>query len=217
MKLSVLTVCLNYADFLRYTLPNTSRLCDHVLVVTSVDDVETQAVCRRVGVEFLATDAFFQNRAMFNKGAAINEGLSALTREDWVLILDADILLRDENREFLDQAELDVRCIYGADRLDCPSYEAFERGEWETLQVMDRVAVAGTFTPLGYFQLFHTSAKPVGPWYETHYRYADRTDLTFAKSFDRRRYLPMQVVHLDGSHAGGANWRGRTSPKFGPT
>ena len=221
MKISAVVTCLNYGDYLAHTVESLKEFADELMIVTSPDDIETTRVCLQHKLTPLVTRAFQQYGGPFNKGAAINEGLGWLKREDWLLIVDADILIPSTLRPFLESHPLDPTRLYGVDRKNCLGYDSFlrcrESEAWDTLPLMRRVTISGGFPPPGYFQLFHSSMIPHGPWYEDTYRYADRTDMTFARRFDRREYLPAWVVHLDAgtNHVGGTNWRGRKSPSFG--
>lgn len=221
MKIEAVVVSLNYGDYLAHTLESLMAFADAVQVVTSPDDDATMRVSYAHKTTLLTTRAFQQYGGTVNKGAAINEGLGWLKRQDWLLIIDADIYVPSTLRGFIESARLDESRLYGVDRRNCAGYDNFlrcrESGEWGTLPLMRRVSISGGQPPPGYFQLFHSSMIPHGPWYEDTYRYADRTDMTFARRFDRREYLPAWVVHLDAGtdHAGGTNWRGRKSPPFG--
>lgn len=232
MNIETLITCRGYADYLSHTLRSAVQFSDEVMVITSQDDVETsnfvfhsrfpvERLGGSRGASCVMTSAFDYCGGPFNKGAAINEGLQGMRRADWVLILDADILIPPGLRQFLESGKLDPEKLYGIDRRNCPGFGTLEhcletRG-FANLPLMPRVSILGAEPPPGYFQLFHTSAMPHGPWYEDTYPYADRTDMTFARRFARYEYLPSWVVHLDTgteSHTGGANWRGRKTPRF---
>lgn len=79
----------DFHDILEITLPHNKEIFDNFLIVTSISDGNTQAVCKNLNIDYIATKAFDPE---FNKGAAINEGLNQLQGiADWVLITDADI------------------------------------------------------------------------------------------------------------------------------
>lgn len=89
LDVSVLLTSVDFYDILELTLPHNKEIFKHFLVITSTQDGNTQAVCKNLNVDCIATDAFGER---FNKGAAINEGLNQLQdAADWVLITDADI------------------------------------------------------------------------------------------------------------------------------
>lgn len=213
MNIEGVIICRDYADFLHYTLPHTMGFLSEFVVVTSPEDRETQQVCEYHGARMLVTDAFVRYGGPFNKGAAINEGLSVLPLSEWALIMDADILVPAHVRPYLEGAELRQDCIYSVDRRNCDGLENLNRPE--LCPVMKRISLFGAQPPAGYFQLWHSSFMPHGPWYEEHYGFADRTDMNFAKRFPRREYLETWVLHLDnGGHVGGVNWKGRVSERF---
>jgi len=220
MNVETVIVCRDYSDYLKRTLPWTVCFSSRVVVVTSPEDLETQKVCESFAVESLKTEAFQYGGGPFNKGAAVNVGLSALSRRDWLLILDADIIIPNHVSLVLRESTLDTEKLYGVDRRVCNSdvmlnYVTAGKMDFFYLPLMKRIRLCGGEPPAGYFQLFHSSAMPCGPWYEETHGGADRTDVLFSKRFPKRDYLDTWVVHLDcGGHTGGVNWRGRKSPVF---
>ncbi len=52
----------------------------------------------------------------FNKARLIQRAIDQIGARDWILHLDADVVLPRKFREMLAWAHLDERCIYGADR-----------------------------------------------------------------------------------------------------
>jgi hypothetical protein len=80
------------------------------------------------------------------------------------------------------------------------------------------------YVPIGYCQLWHCDASE---WrgvkhrrYPERHNDASRCDVQFALQWDRRHrvHLPEVIaVHLESQEAKlGANWKGRTTVKFGP-
>ena len=105
-KVEAVVVCDRYSDFLRCTLPGNKHLFDRIVVVTSAEDRDTQRICEFHHVECLQTDALNSRWNKFCKGAGINEGLSRLDRNGWVVHLDADIALPPQTRLLLQNAHL---------------------------------------------------------------------------------------------------------------
>lgn len=242
MNLECVIVCKDYSDFLAHTLPINMNYFDDVVVVTGYDDKETHALCDKYGVECLKTDVFFDNGDTFNKGRAINLGLQNLKKKDWLLHLDADIVLPHRFRDMLFRNKLDPKNIYGADRLNVYGYEAWEKlrprliphysGGWfvdpgfchekdpvEGVKLGARVIhKEHGYVPIGFFQLWHTFA---GRSYNYKLGSAAGADICFPVQWPRanRILLPEVVVyHLDSEleHGIGTNWKGRKSRKFGP-
>ena len=125
MRIEAVTVCLHYDDFLEQTIRVNQSLFDDWVVVTSQADAGTIAVCQRYGVRTAFCPYFQRGGEKFAKALAINIGLAHLKLEDWVVHLDADTALPRNARRHLANVELDPSCIYGIDRVECPSLEAW--------------------------------------------------------------------------------------------
>jgi len=238
MYLEGVIVCVNYADFLAHTLPHNKNQFNNLVVVTDTKDLKTKELCEFYNVKCLQTDIFYENNNDFNKGAAINYGLSQLEQKDWVIHMDADIYMPPTTRCVLENLPLENHKIYGADRLMCPSYK-----EWidfidkpsrihegwiyihmNSFPIGVRIAEymnknAG-WEPLGYFQLWNPKGSGVFN-YPTQHDYCDRTDVLHAKKFSRknRELLPeIVLIHLDSegleTNQMGKNWKGRKTEEF---
>lgn len=109
--LSAVTVCVDYSQYLEITAENRSQF-DRWIVVTTREDRETQEVCRKHDLDVVLTERLHQNGDPFNKGKAINDGLDALAKSDWIVLLDADILLPDNFREAVERNDLRADHIY---------------------------------------------------------------------------------------------------------
>jgi hypothetical protein len=241
MRVEVVTVSIGYGDFLAATLPENLPLVDNLVVITSEDDEETRAVCRHHNVHHVLSDDF-KRGGPFNKARLINRAFDQLGGQDWILHLDADIVLPRQFRNMLDWGHIDPRCLYGADRHRIAGFDkwqafrrnpgywdnhAHEMGQWfhPELPVASRlVSSMHGYTPIGAFQLFHGSQliqhkMHLRKYPETHGD-AARTDQQFALQWDRRfRVLLPEVIclHLESDDAGhGSNWAGRTTSRFGP-
>lgn len=116
MHIEAVTVCVDYADFLAETIPFVRPQVDRWLIVTTEADVETRQLCHRHNLECLLTSDFDRGGAAFDKAKGIDHGFSLLSWTDWVLHIDADIVLPGHFRETLLDADLDPHCIYGCDR-----------------------------------------------------------------------------------------------------
>lgn len=237
MYIEAVTICVNYSDFLAYTLPLNKQHFDHWVIVTSREDRETQKLCKYHNVECLVTDKFTENGSPFNKAKGINEGLSYLTGKGWMIHIDADIVLPSTFRQMIERVPLDQECIYGADRLMCPNFEEWTRhmqkprpmyDNWiyihmDVFPIAARVADynGDGYAPIGYFQMWYSGTNRRCLYPEEHGA-ADRTDMAFAKKWKReyRRLLPEIVtIHLDSENATvesvGKNWQGRKTIPFG--
>ena len=234
--LEAVIVCHNYSDFLEVTLPHNKQFFDAVTVVTSFDDAETAKVCRLNNIDAVKTNAFWEDGDTFNKAKGINLGLGHIRHADWIIHLDADILLPHDFRNTFFRNPLNGECLYGADRQNIIgrkelkrliAHQAFQHPYRHKflLQVPDFESGSRPghadfgHCPIGYFQAFHHS------WlaqhqlkYPVNQRNAERSDVLFALQWpveNRRLLANITVFHLESERAKqGANWNGRTTAQF---
>ena len=234
MRINALTVCVNYADFLRQTLPFNLAHFDRLIVVTDMRDAETAAMCKELGVECLRTDSFYAQRAHFAKSAAINLALAKLDPQDWACIFDSDIAFYYATRPILDrmsqQSEIDPTCIYGCDRLMVKGWKTWaEFGPsllkfnphfvpTDHLPVGGRLAYAAQdgWVPIGYFQLEPARERESRISRRPRCRRGRRTfraevAAAKARTDSRFRVCPSQS---EPASAMGKNWRGRKTIRF---
>lgn len=237
MYIEAVTVCVNYSDFLAHTLPLNKQHFDHWVIITSREDRATQALCSHHNVECLITDRFTEDGSAFNKAKGINEGLLYHSKRDWMVHIDADIVLPPLFRNMVQKFVSDKKGIYGVDRLMCPDFEEWMKytqkpklmyDKWIYIH-MDGFPIAARvadyngngYAPIGYFQMWHPQESKQLLYPEEHGA-ADRTDMMFAKKWDRknRHLIPeIVVIHLDSENATvketGKNWQGRKTMTFG--
>lgn len=240
MRLEAVIVCKDYSDFLRETLPLNLPHFDDVCVVTHPDDKATKTVCNHLSVECVTTTDFTKFGNSFNKGRAINLGLNHLQQTDWLLHLDADIVLPYNFRNLLHRSELNKDDIHGADRVNVYGWDAWQKiknskvnpytEKWfidpgfchaekapEGMRFGARVVHAQYgYVPIGFFQLWHGSK---GMQYNYRRGAAAGADVLFPAQWPREnRILLPEVVcyHLDSElkHKIGTNWKGRKSAPF---
>lgn len=232
MRIEAIIVCKDYADFLAHTLPENVELLDRVVVVTHPKDGETKQLCSEYGVDFVETEIFHENGDKFNKGRAINLGLSHLKHDDWLLHLDADILLPHKFRDMLRHSKLNKECIYGADRQNASSYEHWEEHKhkitpqhrWRYLVTPNREFPLGArllhqeygYCPIGCFQLWHSSKRRK---YPVICGSAEHSDVLFSVQWPRENRILLPeffVYHLESEVDSkmGANWEGRKTKRF---
>lgn len=235
MYLESVITCVDYGDFLAHTLPHNRVLFDRTVVVTAPEDKETRRVCEYWHVECIPTDVFDTRWGNFCKGSGVNVGLAVLNKRDWVLHLDADIMLPPLTRKMLEQAELDPTFLYGCDRyvIKGDKWHSFmslphlqhENHTW----VHANAFPLGTrlcpyekgwgYIPIGFFQLWSPSGSGISRYPEGHTT-AAREDTQFAMQWPRgkRALLPEIIAyHLESDDSvKGNNWNGRITNKFGP-
>lgn len=231
MQIEAVIVCENYGDFLAETLPRNMPYLDHIVVVTSPHDKETQGVCSQYSVECVQTLCMHEHGAAFNKGRAINLGLGHLKGLGWILHLDADIILPHNFKDLLHRAQLVKENLYGADRINARGYNHFHNHKHKlTPHYSDGYFIEPPnefplgarivhrehgYTPIGYFQLWN---KCMGKRYPINQGTAEHTDVLFAAQWTRnqRVLLPEVIVtHLESEHCEmGKNWNGRKSKRW---
>lgn len=243
MRIEAVVTCVDYDDFLKVALPYNLPHLDRVLVVTTPEDERTRHVCRRLGVECLQSRDGTQTKGEFHKGRLIERGLQQLSSDSWRLHIDADIVLPNHFRRYLELAELHTEMIYGADRLLVRGWREWLRllatgylhsGQHVyncNLSFPSGFSIGSRwvgrnigYVPIGFFQLWHSSqdewsgirSKP----YPTKHGSACRTDVQHALQWDRahRQLIPEFVcVHLESEPSpNGVNWRGRKTKRFEP-
>lgn len=214
--LRAVTVCVDYTDCLRLTLPYNRHHFDRVLVVTSPsNEAEVRFEAVRVGAEVLVTDVFYARGAEFNKWAAIEEGLDVLGRVGWMCVMDADVLWPNEvPRNWV------PGFLYTPLRRMFPTVPAAPPDEREWIRYPHHKNL-GEWA--GYTQIFHANdpALWTGPedtlaahgitrWYETNWTHAGGADTFFQAKWspDKKVRPPFEVLHLGEA---GTNWCGRAS------
>ncbi len=241
MGIEAITVCVGYGDFLKETARVNRSLVDDLVVVTSPDDHETRGACKEMSIRHVLTEEH-RRGGPFNKARLIQRALDQIGAKDWILHLDADVVLPRGFRQYLDWAHLDERVIYGADRCNVVGWDAWrkirEDGGWDNhrygcvQRFLAGAHVGGRhvpylhgYVPIGFFQLWHGSAMIDRGFHQRRYPLdhgdAARTDVQFALQWDRRhrQLLPEVIVlHLESEPAAqGANWKGRTTRPFSPS
>ena len=214
--IEAVTVCVDYSDFLAYSILFNKQCFDRWVIVTTPPDEATRRLCEYHNLEYLVTSTFYGQdqrggrgkiyRPPFNKGSAINAGLQVLDRTGWVIHLDADIVLPPRARDMLEIAELDPGSIYGVDRLMNKHFD-----EWavhvtypeiqhdmnifvrsNTFPFNVRVAKhrepppKGGYLPIGYFQMWNPSASNVHD-YPIMHTTSGRSDMIHADKWPRAK------------------------------
>lgn len=240
VKVFAVTVCVNRVDTLKECLPNLNHLEDWI-IVTAPTDEETIEFCQSHGVHFHITHRLHEagyyyemvtptktskvpkwhDRAVFNKGKAINEGLNFLPQEGFHLVMDADIILPEGIHESIKQSKPKPHQLFGMDRVICPTIEDYHRIKkegWEDLPIYGglrgskkqafmeehynkpyyhRVASSGD----GYFQLFHGTEG---------YRYSELFSSRFAdtRGFSQKywKHVPWHRKKLKLDQSGKREW-----------
>lgn len=237
-KISAISVCVGYSDFLCWTISENKQLFDNWVIVTDTKDEATKNLCDNHNVMCIQTDAFYENGGKFNKYAGINEALKIIDRDGWVIFLDCDIVLHNLSKYIIERLPLDESCIYGIDRVNCIGLENWLNYVSKRDSVFKNWLLHGSgmpfgarlvhyfgedrdngkflgWRPLGFFQMCHGRSFDKYPQ-ET--LGADHCDLEFVRHWPRakRVLIPeLLAIHLEsvGAHKG-INWYGRKSLPF---
>lgn len=231
MYLEAVTVCVDYSTELREAIIYNRVHLDRWLIVTTPEDTATRSLCHAFNLECITTRDFYRNDAKFDKARGVDRGLQALAYKDWVMHLDADIVLPGSFRESLENADLDRECIYGCDRFMVRGWDKW--GKLKESDFLDRYArsahhnvcfpegypvgarwadIHQGYVPVGFAQIFHATAVMYnGIRYRRYPAYghsdASRTDVQYGLLWDRqhRKLLPEVVVaHLEPVAGAGA-------------
>ncbi len=238
-RLESVMVCVDYADYLEEVLPYLLPHVDDLVVVTTPEDGRTRKTCARHGVRCLPTRCFYREGEAFNKARGINYGLANLKLDGWVLHIDADIVLPQRTRYLLNNMDLDVRKLYGCDRVNCVGRAAWDefkqdpeiQYEWRCLikpprrwPLGARIAHMehGGYCPIGFFQLWSPRGSGIARYPQVCQGTAEHSDVLHAIQWERedRGLIPELIcVHLETKDKGdrrpmGQNWAGRTTPEF---
>lgn len=234
--LEAVTVCVNYGDILRVTMPFNKPLFNNWIIVTTPEDTETQDVCRYYNVPYIATNVFYEDGADFNKAKGINEGLKKLTKVDWMLHIDADIILPANFRQICKEDQLQKDAIYGIDRVNVNGNEDLFKllinknsqiRQWTYLDPDLKFDpgfrlhnLNAGYNVIGFFQLFHSSHfdKNNNQWYPINHTSAARTDVGFQQQWplNKRLFYPGIIgYHIETEYAPkGINWNGRKTKRL---
>lgn len=205
------SVCVNYHDYLDCALEKNRRLFREYHIMTTLQDIETQAVCAKHDVTVHFYDYLNVNNAKFNKSGMINtlqQTLHAAHPEKWMLTLDADIVLPDTFCELFEALEptLQKHALYSLPRLDFHKYDDY-------VGCVNGVKYGG-MNFMGFFQLYHDKTK-----YYDHFSSSCRTcDFKFYRSFREHILLDKtEEYHVHHLGVDTKNHFGRKTPPWKPS
>jgi len=196
MRIFGIVTCVDYSGFLEKSLSIWQAGLDKLVVVTSQEDNRTQQLLdspEYSQVILHPTNAFWQDGALFNKAAALEEAYITLrtSADEWVLFFDADVIPPTGWRQDIEEiGQLELGCIYGAIR------------RTEDYRLIRDTELAG------FFQLWHRRDPVVqtlpllGSWHN-----ASGYDSAFATRWPKtnQRCAPISLIHQGNV---GRNWCG---------
>ena len=207
-KLDVIIISVNYNDYLLVSLSHNIKIFENITVVTSSDDLMCQKICEKFGVNCIITDVMYENDAKFNKGKAINKGIESIIEPDFILLLDADIIVNDRIKleNIIDDN------FYISDRWLCKDYNSYKRfidGEI----VINDIGKCENNKGLGFFQLFNINNNVIdkNKVFPEMSNDAAWSDLMFRDKFTKRKTIENDIIHLGDPYM---NWNGRRTNRF---
>ena len=201
-ELVCIIICVNYADFLRKTLPINKKNISNILIVTSTEDLQTQQICSQNNVLYVTYDFLNSSTKSFQKSKAINQAIKlSIDRYQWILLLDADIIIAEKFRN-LNMHTLDTDILYGVQRIIYNTPSDLQQGK----AIYDHHKLC-----IGFFQLFNITSPNFDKsyfGYDENYQYAESGDEDFRKKWPICKSLNFLVTHLGPIET---NWKGRIS------
>lgn len=208
-KIDAVIVSVDYNDFLILTLKNNIKYLENITVVTSTSDTLCKEICDKFGVKCVITDKMYEDGAKFNKGKAINEGIKSIQNPDWILLLDADIIIPNSWNGIINSNIFKKDAIHICSRNIIENYDDYQR--WINGEQVGRIESSKGF---GYFQLFNINSNVLfggNPIFPETSDDAAWSDLSFRNKFNNRVDIPISVVHLGKAYS---NWKGRETDRF---
>jgi hypothetical protein len=156
-RIEAVSVCVDYGDFLRRTLPSKIRQFDRYVVVTASHDELTQRVAKDCGAQLVVSDACYLHGDALNKARMLNEGLKALDLDDWLCFTDPDIFLPADFGSRLGDLVLNPGCLYYSRRNQLPP--GCELPDWSQAGGYEFGDPPTNHSPWGYLQLVNVRAR----------------------------------------------------------
>ena len=207
-KLDVIIVSVNYNDYLLVSLSHNIKIFENITVVTSSDDLMCQKICEKFGVNCIITDVMYENGAKFNKGKAINKGIESIIEPDFILLLDADIIVNDKIKleNIIDDN------FYISDRWLCKDYNSYKRFKDGEITI-ENIGKCENNKGLGFFQLFNINNNVIdkNKVFPENSNDAAWSDLMFRDKFTKRQTIENDIIHLGDPYM---NWNGRRTSRF---
>ena len=211
--MNAIITCVDFSDLLAVTLPYNRHHFARVVVVTTTTDYQTHEVAVSNHATPFATDAFYDNGAMFAKYRALEQGLDFLGREGWLAIMDVDVLWPKNAHH-----DYQHGCLYTPKRRMLKDLSELAAGvpaeeKWTQYPYYHYLLEWS-----GYTQIFHTSDPALGPppWHETDWIHAGGGDSFFQMKWpaDKKLRPSWDCLHLGDA---GTNWTGRVTARLDGT
>ncbi|MEM9819448.1 MAG: glycosyltransferase family 2 protein [Bacteroidota bacterium] len=108
--ISAVIITKNEEDNIRACLQALNGVVSEILVVDSMSDDDTVAICRTLGAKVIQTQ--------WKGYAQTKNEANGWARHDWILSIDADEVLSQELAQSIRQLQPKINCVYLVDRLN---------------------------------------------------------------------------------------------------
>lgn len=197
-----LVISVNMSDYLDITLSRNRKYFSQYIVVTCHTDTKTKEICKKYNARVIEYDNFFPSDAKFNKSGALKHSQQIIHRDypnNWILILDSDIVLPKNTTEILGAVvNNNKNILYGMHRYEVMNTEELDNELRERKYGCNFV---------GYFQLYFDKTK----YYDSFSYNASKCDSDFSKKFRNKKMLESNVFHMGIQ---GAHWNGRSAKEW---
>lgn len=213
--MKVVIPCVDYSDYLRYTLPAWRKKIDaDFVVVTTHEDEKTHHVATDNHAKIISTERFYEDGAKFNKAYALDLGLAYALDGEVCITMDADSY--PGNTSF-PKVDVKSKTIYGCKRYSLPNSleEELLLGPNNLVYeppanlpfIKENGREDSPWSCGGYFQMFRYDHRREYGSYPTAALY----DYKFAFKFPFGVLINFFVIHLGERKK---NWEGRVTPEF---
>lgn len=194
-SLDCITVCVNYAKYLKLTIDN-RRLFNRWLIVTAEHDQDTIKLCKEYDLQYHISERLYED-GPFCKGKAINDGILKLDPKEWVCIVDADIFLFiDALKIIFEQVDFKTDHLYGLyGRLLVKDEDELKVRLKNEANVVELNELDCIDLLVGFFQMWHRSMRK---FYPEESKTAGLDDILMRNGYDesRRVALPSYCIHI---------------------
>jgi len=151
----LIVVCLNYSDFLKITYKKNIRFFNpenYHVVIDEINDFETLKLCKELGITYHHFNDFHLNGSKFNKSGAIHMVQKKLHEnfpDDWILLLDADIILPDNFEILFNEKCINKDAMYSLKRYDYENEDDYYNNSKDSLVKYSGIDF------MGFMQMYH--------------------------------------------------------------
>lgn len=155
-NVQVIVICVNYSDYLSISYKENIKhfKSENYHIVTSDEDKETINLCDKLNINYTLYSKFYINSSYLNKSGAVNFMQTKLHEkypDDWILLLDADIILPNNFEEIYNLNCKDKTALYSLKRKDYEEEEDYKERKNE-------VEYCG-INFMGFMQMYYDKTK----------------------------------------------------------